>query len=126
VKIPATTLRKIALIIPRLGSEHDGEIVAAARAIGRMLNTANCGFADLTDALLPATEHTVHARQPSPPKPWKHTAMWCAQYGANILSDRELEFVDSLLRSTSFRTLSPRQLAWLEAIQSKLSMRGAA
>jgi len=126
LSIPPITLKKIAAIIPRLGSDHDGEALAAARAIGRTLATAHCGFTDLAEVLAPAARPAVAARHASQPKPWKHVAMWCAQYGANILSEREMEFVDSLLRSTSFRTLSPRQLAWLEAIQSKLSMRGAA
>ena len=35
--IPAETATKLAKILPRLGSEHDGEIVATVRAIGKTL-----------------------------------------------------------------------------------------
>ncbi|MCJ2110276.1 hypothetical protein MKK64_03475 [Methylobacterium sp. E-025] len=38
--IPADTAAKLAKMLPRLASEHDGEVVAAARAIGRTLATA--------------------------------------------------------------------------------------
>jgi len=73
----AVTLKKIALIIPRLGSDHDGEALAAARAIGRTLATAHCGFTDLAEALAPAARPVFAARHVSQPKPWKHVAMWC-------------------------------------------------
>jgi len=121
-KVPPDILRKIAAIMPRLGSNHDGEINAAARAIGRTLTAAQCDFTDLADVITPF----LPAKRSSSPMPWKHVAMWCAQYGAGILSDREIEFIGSLLHSSSFKTLSPRQLEWLDAIESKLKTKGAA
>jgi hypothetical protein len=45
---PAVQLCKL---IPRLASEHDGEIVATARAIGRTLESAGCDFHDLANAI---------------------------------------------------------------------------
>jgi hypothetical protein len=35
--IPTATLDRLAKLLPRLASEHDGEVVATARAIGRTL-----------------------------------------------------------------------------------------
>lgn len=39
-------------LLPLLGSNHDGEVVAAARAISRVLQRAGHGWHDLTNALL--------------------------------------------------------------------------
>ena len=44
-------------LLPLLQSNHDGEVVAAARAISRVLQRAGQGWHDLTNALL----------QPQPP-----------------------------------------------------------
>ncbi len=122
MNIPQDTIRKVAAIIPRLGSNHDGEIIAAAKAIERTLAAANHGFVDLADALMPPAHAIVSSpRKPSPD--WKQSARWCAAYGVGLLNERALEFVDDLASSKSFRTLSPRQEAWLQLIMSKLSMR---
>jgi hypothetical protein len=42
---------RIAQIIPRLGSDHDGEVVATAAAIGRVLKSAGADWHDLVDAV---------------------------------------------------------------------------
>jgi len=124
------TIKKIVAIIPRLGSDHDGEIVAAAKAIGRKLAVAKCGFVDLANALSSqapiASART--SRRASPAPRWKNVAIQCAQYGVGILSERELQFVDSLVRLKSCRNLSEKQASWLTAIHEKLMMkqRGAA
>jgi hypothetical protein len=122
--IPRETLRKVAAIIPRLGSNHEGEIVAAARALERTLASANQGFSDLANTILPPSPVTQPLKKSAPD--WRQTARWCAAYGVGVLNERELEFVDDLARSRGFRSLSPRQEAWLTSIMSKLSMRGAA
>ncbi len=124
MSIPRETLRRVAAIIPRLGSDHDGEIIAAAKALERTLASANHGFSDLADAILPPPPITPPLKKPA--TDWKQAARWCAVYGVGVLTDRELEFVDDLAASKGFRTLSVRQDAWLASILSKLSMRGAA
>jgi hypothetical protein len=40
-------------LLPLLGSNHDGEVVATARAIGRVPQRASHGWHDLTNVLLP-------------------------------------------------------------------------
>jgi len=42
---------KLALIVPRLGSPHDGEIVASVKAIERTLKSAGCDWHDLSAAI---------------------------------------------------------------------------
>jgi hypothetical protein len=122
--MPRETLRKVAAIIPRLGSYHDGEIIAAAKALERTLASANQSFTDLAEAIAPQPVITTPLKKPA--TDWKQAARWCAVYGVGVLNERELEFVDDLARSRGFRSLSPRQEAWLTSIMSKLSMRGAA
>jgi len=124
LSINRDTLRKVAAIIPRLGSNHDGEIIAAAKALERTLASSSLGFVDLANAISPPLAAIPPIKKPAPD--WKQTACWCATYGVNILTERELEFVDDLAASRGFRSLSVRQEAWLASIMSKLSMRGAA
>jgi len=124
LSIPRETMRKVAAIIPRLGSNHEGEIIAAARALERTLASANQGFSDLADAISPQPAVTTPFKKPG--TDWKQAARWCAVYGVGVLTDRELAFCDDLAASKGFRTLSVRQDAWLASIMSKLSMRGAA
>src|SRR5262245_38313276 len=42
---------KIAKLVRMLGSDNDGEVVASARAIGRMLEASSLDFNDLGDAV---------------------------------------------------------------------------
>jgi hypothetical protein len=48
---------KIALIVPRLGSPHDGEIIASARAIERTLKGAGLDWHDMAAALAETDQH---------------------------------------------------------------------
>ena len=50
-KIPAATLDRLAKLLPRLASEHDGEVVNTARAISRTLIVAGLDWHALADAL---------------------------------------------------------------------------
>jgi hypothetical protein len=47
----ASARTRIALIVPRLGSNHTGEIVASAAAIGRSLQSAGADWHDLANAI---------------------------------------------------------------------------
>lgn len=48
-------IRKLTACLTRLGSNHEGEVVAAAGAAGRILGKAGLGFGDLTvSAALPS------------------------------------------------------------------------
>lgn len=49
--IPAATLERLAKFLPRLASEHDGEVVATARAIGRTLAAVGLDWHTLAAAI---------------------------------------------------------------------------
>lgn len=54
---------KVRLLVPVLASDHEGEIVGAARAIGRVLSGAGLSYHDLAAAIPLAGE----TRRPVPP-----------------------------------------------------------
>jgi hypothetical protein len=57
--------RKLALIVPRLGSSHDGEVLASAKAIGRTLKGAGLDWHDLSAMIAAACRD---GRETSRPK----------------------------------------------------------
>jgi hypothetical protein len=103
-------LRKCVL---RLSSDHDGEVVAAARAISRVLKSNKLDWHDLAQALclpLPA----VH---PCDDRDWRDLLAFCATRMSR-LSSREREFLRSIARWRG--DLTARQRDWLECIAEKL------
>lgn len=56
VALPVESLRKL---VPLLASDHDGEVVNAARAIGRALKAAKCDWHDLTRSMTEVREKIV-------------------------------------------------------------------
>ncbi len=124
---------KIGKAIAMLEAMTDQEKLAAVGAIERLLKGSGKTFVDLGDAIgaiqtpkqvLPRSG--VAPTSASPRRDWLNIAKWCRLYGAGILNERELEFVDDIATSDWRRRLTPRQAAWLEVIASRLSMRGAA
>jgi hypothetical protein len=110
---PAVQLCKL---IPRLASEHDGEIVATARAIGRTLESAGCDFHDLANAIERAGCQRERAARDD--QQWIATATWCLEYDRGCLTDRERIFLHSMMRWN--REPSERQADWLRSIADKL------
>jgi hypothetical protein len=53
MSLPATVADRLGLLIPRLASEHDGEVVATARAIRRTLASEQLDLHDLVRSLVP-------------------------------------------------------------------------
>lgn len=49
--MPLLPISKLQKLIPLLGSDQDGEVVAAARMIGRALKAADCDMHDLVKGL---------------------------------------------------------------------------
>jgi hypothetical protein len=67
---PSSTLtKKLEKLIPLLASNHDGEVVATARAIGSALAAEGFDFHDLAGSLVPyiARRETVSATIAPPP-----------------------------------------------------------
>jgi hypothetical protein len=104
-------LRKCML---RLSSDHDGEVVAAAHAIARLLKSNRLDWHDLAQALclpLPAVCPCNDDRD------WRDLLAFCASR-MNQLSSREKEFLRSIAKRRS--DLTDRQHDWLESIAAKL------
>jgi hypothetical protein len=84
-------LSKLVLL---LSSNHDGEVIAAARAIDRVLKSSRLDWHDLAQAIclpLPAVLHPCDDRD------WRDLLAFCASR-MNSLSSREREFLRSIAR----------------------------
>lgn len=95
-------------LIPQLGTNHDGEVVATVAAIGRVLASAGLDWHDLAAALSP---DGIVADD------WHDTVAYCALH-LDRLSQKEREFVSNISRRTSKPT--EKQLIWLNDIALKL------
>lgn len=108
---PATVNPQLKKLVLMLSSDRDGEVVAAARAIGRVLRSHELDWHDLTICLR-ETPVRYRARE------WHDTLAFCA---ANMdrLEPRERAFLRSIAKWRG--ELSPRQRDWLEAIADRLA-----
>jgi hypothetical protein len=97
---------KLSKLIPRLATNHDGEIVATVAAIGRTLQSAGLDFHDLAAALReePSPPEVVvpyRDREPDAQPPmgsdWISAACWCRDADDGRLTPWERSFVRSLL-----------------------------
>jgi hypothetical protein len=109
----AVVAPRIGQLIRLLGSDQDGEVVAAARALGRLLASVGEDFHTLADTIersAPAAHHGCD----------DHRAMarWLLNSGAR-LSPKEWAFVANM--ANRFGSLSDRQEAWLQAIFERVS-----
>ena len=109
----APRLRKLVLL---LSSDHDGEVVSAARAIGRMLKDAGADWHALADAI--NLSNAAHVQHLCPP--WQRMASVCRSQG-HRLSSKEFDFVSNLAMAT--REPSEKQLKWLRDIFQRLQVR---
>jgi hypothetical protein len=104
-----------------LGTDKDGEAVAALTALKRALTASGLDH----HALAAVIERGLSALSISPPvqrttDDWRSTASFCRAH-RDDLTEREAIFIDNLL--ASYRTLTPKQEKWLYDIEAKL--RGA-
>jgi hypothetical protein len=132
--IAAKRLQKLLLM---LSSDQDGELVAAARTIGRMLQADDSDWHDLAGRLaVPARAQASAARgyRRSDPRNNRHDNArgnahsnggidWRATHGLclrhpTMLSQREREFLDTIAHWRG--GLTEKQHAWLAAIHARL------
>ncbi|MBB4272330.1 hypothetical protein [Rhizobium mongolense] len=137
--IQPATIQKLGKLFPRLASNHDGEVIATARAIIRTLESAGSSLHDLGAAMAPRTverivyrEKVVYRDRPTPPQPapqapeflkadWKKTI-----HLADILltecdlNARPAAFVRQMKESAEKRKgkfrMSAKQADWWDAI----------
>jgi hypothetical protein len=109
MSVPATSAATLGKLIPLLASDHDGEVVATARAIDRVLKSSGRDWHDLAASIcLPV---------PAPNVDWRREARFCAGH-AKRLSERELDFIASLARWRGEPSQKQRQ--WLRNIADRL------
>ena len=111
--LPATVIPTLGKLIPRLASNHDGEVVATVRAIQRLLKSAGRDLHDLAACLgAPVAQQDAD---------WRRDVRFCFEH-ANLLSEREIDFITNIARSPGKPTI--KQMNWLHDIVDRL--RGAA
>lgn len=115
----APRLEKLLLM---LSSNHDGEVVSAARAIGRTLQTAGSDWHDLAGDLLAAKSQTKKPHDHDNNSDWRVMRAFCAQRSC-ALSRRECDFIFDLKHWRG--ELTPKQRDWLTAIYKRLQHKAA-
>ena len=118
VTLPSDDRRKLVGILSRPASDHDGERAAAGLLATRLLKARGLGWDEVIGLALPAPRRDPWTSAPPPQFPWRNTAAMC-RGRPDLLSARELEFLNSLHRWTG--ALRPKQAAWLERIAAKVS-----
>jgi hypothetical protein len=94
---------KLAKLIPLLGSDKDGEVVAAARAIGRALQSAKADWHDLVRVLTDAPDTDTDNDLPF--------ILRCL-HGHPALTEWESKFIASIVQQQAReRSLSDKQRA---------------
>lgn len=115
---------KLAKLLPMLATDHDGEVLATVRAIGRTLQSAGLDFHALSSALGSA----IAVRPVSEPKPetWLDLARWLRDHDDGRLSHKERLFVwDMASRLGMGAAPTEKQANWLRAIYAALQREGA-
>lgn len=107
--VPAIITPTLGKLIPRLATEYDGEVVATARAIERLLKSNGHDWHDLAA--------TICQLKLTKTADWRREARFCAGNAAR-LSERELDFLETLARWRGNPT--DKQLKWLNSIADRL------
>jgi hypothetical protein len=111
---------KLAKLLPLLGSDADGEVVACVHAIRRTLKAEGLDLHALADALRTGTP-AASVRGEDDAGNWLQRARWCVAH-SDQLSLKERHFVsDMARRRRGGRAPTPRQVEWLMAIYSRLA-----
>lgn len=113
---------KLSKLIPLLGSDQPGEVVAAATAIHGLLKKAGCDFHDLVTAIEspPSAARSAAEYDSGPRGNLQRIADFCIHHVA-ALNPKEATFVRQMHAMIFVgREISTRQRDWLESIYIKL------
>jgi hypothetical protein len=121
--------RKLALLIPLLASDKDGEVIAAVTAIRKTLAGTGSDLHELARAISAPTQivyKTVFREAERPAGEWAAKANYC-NAARDALAPKEREFVaDMAVRLQHMREPTEKQAAWLDAIFHRLKRQEAA
>jgi hypothetical protein len=121
MNVLASIAPRIGALIRLLASPQDGEVVAAARALGRVLKGVNSDFHELAERIEKTTPVTVSNDAIS--------AYWAQDSAIDLLdsgmalSARERDFLQRMKRWSGRPT--ERQAAWLRALVERSERRRA-
>jgi hypothetical protein len=104
---------RLGQLIRMLGSDRDGEVLSAARALGRTLRSINADFHDLAAAIEREAPSANHG-----PSDHRTMAHWILRSGAR-LSETERGFVHQMANWRG--EPSERQASWLLSIFERAS-----
>jgi hypothetical protein len=106
-----TIAAQLGKMIPRLGSNHDGEVVATARAIERVLRGVGHDWHDLVKGLhLPVAQSDACSD-------WRDDLAYCAE-NMDCFDDHERDFLRSMAHWRG--QPSPKQRDWLAALADRV------
>lgn len=106
---------KIARVMRLLGSDKDGEVVAAVHAIGRTLAGAGLDWHALAGAIGRAgLEDETRITD------WHSAVMWIWRHRMGLLRPREQDFIEDMAARPASWFLTPRQRDWLQAIADRV------
>jgi hypothetical protein len=118
----------LARLIPRLGSPYDGEIVATARAIERVLKSEKRDWHDLAAAVTaqaPPTQWDYDEPYRTESDAAQHMRDWLISISRETwLNDWTAGFVSDLLSRDSLDRLTPKQAACVDRIIRQAQDRG--
>ncbi len=104
---------KLGKLVRMLTSDHDGEVVAAARSINRALKSAGLDI----HVLAAVIEHGgMNTTKPNAPI-WHSVACECAAHPERLRSEKERAFIADMVIWTKLRgDPTERQAKWLRSI----------
>jgi hypothetical protein len=108
----------IAKLIPRLASDHDGEVLATVAAIRRTLASQKLDLHDLAKSIggIPHTSYSHHQSRQSTEPPHKKEAEYCLSSGYSWRENEKTFLTDMKFRPNA---LTEKQRAWLDALIGK-------
>ena len=113
---------KIGKMLGMLGSEYDGEIVAAARQIGRLLASQKMTFADLVQAFNGSQKTSKNVR--ASPQDQVMAMVDAILENEMLMRDHELRFVkDFEARLYAGYKFTDKQIKWFHFLYAKYAER---
>jgi hypothetical protein len=113
---------RLAPLIGKLGSDHEGEVVASARAIGKLLLKQGLGWNDLAARL--TTEGVEFGEDEAVVlHHWRIAVEWIRTNPEWAPTDRERAFIFDMRRFLKRRDPTPKQAEWIAGIAERLGAR---
>jgi len=126
---------KLGRLLPRLATDHPGEVLAVVAALRRTLDRAGMDLHDLAARLTEAPRPVQPAPErprPAPDRKAEHDAadmlakaMWLHARARDRLTPKQRDFVATAMRLlTAGRGLTPKQATWLRDLHAQHACKG--